>query len=710
MKNNDALKKHHFWILLGFVPLFVMIAVLMLSSSVGGKIEERDSAIDKSTNEIASKTNPKPNVLIEKLDKMVETVAGKKGGLWKDNWDRQAGIDPKTGKQDPSKNLFTWPNSARHKAVEKMGLKFGDRIDKALNDPDAWRGVVDDFRRPEVYLAEFSNAKPGFAGTGMADKVAPTEFNGTWANVLRHVSTWSQVQLTSDQIWLMLEDIWVQRSLLDAVRSVNAQMGEFRRVKFEKGGQVIDDPDIKATQDPLRRKFQSRTWEVELEVAEKDGQRLMSGKLTNITDRLQLMGVDNIMTLRVWLEPGSDGRGKGVEPFEFRIGGEFLPGMGAVKPDGKTPANTIDIAPLPDQKITDYPNLIPPGKNVLEIVKVEQVFDSRTVPVRRIEAVALGFQDSRTKASVLLTPKFMEPKEGETPTTTPADKGTADPAGGGSFKPGPGGGMGGMDPYRNSRPDSASSGSGGGTVASVIDANKKRYLVVNDQVRRMPVGVVLLVDQSNMEDVLMAFANSPLRFQITQVTWTRFRGSLGGGGGGGLFGGGNQIVSSGPGSFGQGLGGGTDPDERRGYGSPPRPSIPGLALPGSPSSVGGGGPGGGDVATGAGGPGGGQRSPYNSYNPYGMGGGTMTTVSESQLTAGLIELSVYGVVSLYEKYVPPGEGQPADGAAAPKDKDAKDTKDQGDSKEPKDKDKEPKDPMTAPTTEPKKRVRRRAGR
>ena len=108
-----------------------------------------------------------------------------------------------------------------------------------------------------------------------------------------------------------------------------------------------------------------------------------------------------------------------------------------------------------------------------------------------------------------------------------------------------------MDPYRNTRPGTASSaGAGGGTVASVIDANKKRYLVVNDQVRRMPVGIVLLVDQSNMEDVLMAFANSPLRFQITQVTWTRFRGSLGGGGSGGGPGSNNQIVSSGPGSFG----------------------------------------------------------------------------------------------------------------------------------------------------------------
>ena len=77
------------------------------------------------------------------------------------------------------------------------------------------------------------------------------------------------------------------------------------------------------------------------------------------------------------------------------------------------------------------------------------------------------------------------------------------------------------------------------------------------------------------------------------------------------------------------------------------------------------------------------------------------TVSESQLTSGLIELSVYGVVSLYEKYVPPADTQ----SASAKDKESKEPTD---SKEPKDKEpKEPKEPMTNPPTTPKMRVRRR---
>ena len=56
----------------------------------------------------------------------------------------------------------------------------------------------------------------------------------------RQVNSWTDLSLTSDQVWLMMEDVWVQRSMLDAVRSVNAQMADFNRVKFQKAdGSVI---------------------------------------------------------------------------------------------------------------------------------------------------------------------------------------------------------------------------------------------------------------------------------------------------------------------------------------------------------------------------------------------------------------------------------------------------------------------------------------
>src|SRR5262249_2539749 len=44
-----------------------------------------------------------------------------------------------------------------------------------------------------------------------------------------------------------------------------------------------------------------------------------------------------------------------------------------------------------------------------------------------------------------------------------------------------------------------------------------RYISVTEHVRHMPIAVVLIADQSHVQDVLSAFANSRLRFQTTQV-------------------------------------------------------------------------------------------------------------------------------------------------------------------------------------------------
>jgi hypothetical protein len=85
--------------------------------------------------------------------------------------------------------------------------------------------------------------------------------------------------------------------------------------------------------------------------------------------------------------------------------------------------------------------------------------------------------------------------------------------------------------------------------------------------------------------------------------------------------------------------------------------------------------------------------------PFGEGSGSLTTVSEAQLTSGLVELSIYGIVSLYEKFPTPTPD------AAPKDEEKKDEK-----KDEKPKDKDPKDAATGAPANPKMRVRRRASR
>ncbi|VTS00913.1 Uncharacterized protein OS=Planctomyces brasiliensis (strain ATCC 49424 / DSM 5305 / JCM 21570 / NBRC 103401 / IFAM 1448) GN=Plabr_4059 PE=4 SV=1 [Gemmata massiliana] len=659
MKTESPAKKHHFWILLGLVPLLTLIGVLMVSSKVGGTIDSRQAEIDKASKDIGSKTNPKSNELIAKLDKNLAVVEKKQTDLHKENWERQ-------------KDLFTWPrttNSRVFKALEDKGLKFGDPI------PDL-TAVHSEFQQAENYLYEYSSIRRGVGGTGtgMADLMAPTQFSGGWQRVLRYVDNFGQVIVNKDQVWLILEDMWVQRSLLSGLRTVNSDLATFERVRYERDGKVIDDPAKGATaQNKTKRQFRSRNWEVALEIVPEGNTYQLTGTLTNISDRLQIMGANGRMTLNVWLSTAPN-----AQPLTFLIMGELLPGKGAMKPlkdkDGKTvqmvPANVLPIHPLPSHTLSTGTEL-----EKLEIARVEQVFDIRTVPLKRIEALVMGQLDSRNAAQPTLvaprTPPFSKEFAGD-----PAAEGSTDGSGGGpgaaygggKGSPLPGGSAGGPPmPGSAEGPGGAPGGPlggpgglfggagvtgqrvGGGSLPAVIDGNKKRYIAATEQVRRMPVGLVVIVDQSYIQDVLLALSNSPLRFQITQVTWKRFRDTLDGLGG--------SSSSSGPGGgidYSRGEGrlnfGGGDPDERgprpgngSSAGGPPRPPGPGGIglIPGSSSGM----PG----------PGG-----YPGMSPSGYPGSNSSVASESQVTSGLVELSVYGIVSLYEKYEAP---KPADGAA-----------------------------------------------
>jgi hypothetical protein len=142
----------------------------------------------------------------------------------------------------------------------------------------------------------------------------------------------------------------------------------------------------------------------------------------------------------------------------------------------------------------------------------------------------------------------------------------------------------------------------------------------------MPVGIALVVDQAYMQDVLLAFANSQLKLQITQVDWARFRDPLRGTDSTGDSGTLDQpgVISVGGNTSTGGLSSDFGPKP---FGPPVGPM--GFRPPPGP------------------------MGPQGQYGQY--PGGGPATVSEAQLTSGLIQLQVYGVVSLYEKYVPQGE-------------------------------------------------------
>ncbi|MCS6863551.1 MAG: hypothetical protein RMJ56_17485 [Gemmataceae bacterium] len=686
MKKENPLKKHHFWLLLGFAPLLTLLGAMMISSGVGGAIEAQQSELKKANDALSSKLNPKSKETIRKASQAVAVIDVKASDLHKANWDIQ-------------KHLFTWPrNSEDLKAIERLNLKFGDPIP---NSSVAFAQLRDQYS--EVYLPEYSTLKKGAVGPGqgMADKVAPTQFRGGWQSILRHVNEFGQNALTKDQVWLLMEDIWVQRSLLSAISSVNSEMATFRRAKRNAQGEIVYDPSYDAQGNkieldnngqPRRDRrgnsiviptpeeekgadkgpalFRNRIWAIELRIEREGNAQKLSGKLINLTDRLQLMGVNSIMKLNVYFT-----RDPAEQPMVFKIGGESLPGVGEkklVRLDGKkeqeVPANELPIVFTPE-------HIIPATLTAREIVRVEQVFDTRTVPVKRIDALIVGHKyaldSSRADKELVPAPAFEKDPEPGSGTTgaegsgdNPAPKGpsgavgpigpvgpigTGGPGGYGSV-PGPG-----MQQPRIGLP------MGGGPIAQVIDANKKRYLTANNEVRRLPVAIMLIVDQEYIPDIIMAFANSPLQFQMTQVLWNRFRDKLEGIGPTASSGslGGGVVYAPGTSTLGT-LGYEGDFDKGpRALPTSPQPINPIGIGPVSPIAIPPGGPG---IGPGSG-PG---RDPYGgSFTdpnaPYGSTSG-LPTVTDSQITAGLVELTIYGIVSLYEKYpepkVEPKEDQP----------------------------------------------------
>jgi hypothetical protein len=151
-----------------------------------------------------------------------------------------------------------------------------------------------------------------------------------------------------------------------------------------------------------------------------------------------------------------------------------------------------------------------------------------------------------------------------------------------------------------------------------------RYYEITDEVRRVPIAVVVICDMSSLNEVLTAFANSPLRVQVTQAVWNRVpslpRPDFGkkadtAPGAPGTPGGGPGTTGSGPGTTGSGAGAARLPG-----GYPGRPDGPGS--PTGPSS-----------GTGAG----------SSTTP-----GPVSARSQTEDEATQIELQIYGLATIYE--------------------------------------------------------------
>ena len=322
----------------------------------------------------------------------------------------------------------------------------------------------------------------------LAAGAAPLQFAGDWRTALRTVPTWKR-NPESEDIWLAVEDYG----------SAGAGPGPGRGQQGRRQIQAAQRRRSPRTTNPGRPGRTTRGSGLRRphlaagpQADRRAGVPAVEGSLTNLTPRLQPFNAANELVFNVYLSDDPDAR-----PFRFAVEGTTLEG-------GKTEPITY----------VKKKHKVLEGRAV-ELVRVEQVFDVRTAPVKRIDKVALGELSSRQKQAELQMPAFgakaVEGREGGLRRAAGRAERHRHPMPGGGRRDAVGVGRGrcrgGRDFTYNGRP--------GGPVPARDRPGPG-----------MPVGLVVVADQGYVQDVLTALSNSKLRFQEVQTTLAGFRGTL----------------------------------------------------------------------------------------------------------------------------------------------------------------------------------------
>lgn len=583
--DQQALKKHHFWILLGVYALFALLLIILVPVLIGGEIEEKEAKYEEAKKglETASKS-PTTQGFLDEQKKIVASLDTRRNTIWREMYQRQLDVirlpDDTTARAELSKIISKVP--------------FGGEIDDRSRNQ---------YRQEEIYLDAYRE---------MANSIKPTEFAGSWESVLMPV-TWRTDRLpTSEEVWLSLEDMSVRREVLGIVANANAEVATFKEVKPRP-----QDLPTSPLGEQFSKRFRSRQFILDLVITEKErGKYVCSGKIKNISGRRQVIYALN---LDLTLTPDRSSTQKAPPVFV------------------QFPLDALSAGQ--ERELEEQPLRV--NQRPVELFRVALRHNFKTVPVKQIKQLVLGLNAGHRMADRKLEMTKFSKKITEEAAAT-----TSGPSSGGG---GPMGGGGLMGPMGFGASMSGTGGpSGGGAQAADTTINglmRERYIAVTDQVRRMPVAILLVVDQSNLQDVLAAFSNSQrMRFQITQYHWQRFYGSIlnpddkpDGDGAGGDIGDGRPMGGRDPRGGGPQGPGGFGPAGFGGAG----PKAPGGAGPMGPGGFGPAGFGPGGFGPGGFGPGG-----------FGPGGFGSQAVTEQQQLS-LVELSIYGVANLYEKPADP---------------------------------------------------------
>jgi hypothetical protein len=586
--DKEFLIKHRFWVgLIAFVPVW-LFAVLMLMSDVGGKAEKQ-KVFDEAVKNVKFSGAKNPSFL-EPLKAQEETFRAQKDKVWKKAWDGQDGLMTwvPEGEQDDERAPF---QRLYRKAY------FGDDIPN-YNQRLYWAR--------NVYPKQFE---------AFNEAIHPAEYKDGVERVITRIYEWKDAK--SVELWLAQEDFWVKREMVKAVKSAIDAVGTFKNVPLD----AKNPKDAVPAGALARYRLRNPNWELDLIIEQRGKDRFISekSKIKNVNVNQRVQKLDGVMFL-----VSESGEADGTA--QWNIEGEPLAYLAEAEV-----RQSLNVSLLDPKK--------PP--------QIKQQFSWSTSPIKRLDRIEVGNRLAvcqRMETRGLSAKQIGKAEEGAEPAGEPA---AAPPVAGGA-PPGPGG-AGAPPPGFGS--GAFGGGEGGNQQRSATmtpnGLEMNRYIDLSDQVRRIPVAVVMIVDQAYVPDVLTALANSQLRMWTTQVYWQHVQGIR------------QQNAESAM------VAGGGPPPGAGGFG-PPRPGV-GGPPPGVGSAVGPPGTPEGAGRTPRPRPGRGMPMPPGFPGPMGEGGGGAFSSVADEDDPNLVELVVYNIASLYERFPPraPAGEQPAGSPPAP---------------------------------------------
>ncbi len=303
---------------------------------------------------------------------------------------------------------------------------------------------------------------------------------------IRYVTKeWNITGKMSDEAWIAQENIWIQKEIYRIIKSVNDDVKVFKRVEGKKGDEEKRN---------LVQKFRNSNFELQLTLK---ADNKLSLVIKNLLPRRQKQD----LTFRVSLNKGA-----GLDPELIKISGKILMPAGTAK--GEDSYEHL----IEDAKV---------GKNAprVGIYRVEQVLSWEAAAIKRIDHVSVGSNAADDIAHSHRT--FPEGLRALTLADPVKETKSGGPGPGGA----PGGGPSGIGGEKG-KGDGKAGNEIGNRKMLAHDLWSNRYVEVSDQSRRVPVAVVLVVDQEYYDRVLTAFNNSKLRFLATQVLINQHTGSL----------------------------------------------------------------------------------------------------------------------------------------------------------------------------------------